>query len=306
MKTLIIKLGHSETLDPEVSNIPSLGDVMRSTVILHKFRNDNVTWLTDETAYGLLKDNPYIDRILFFDLATMFQLQSESFDTIINLEKVPGLCAFTDKLSGNKYGFRFDAMHGKAQPYQQSQDAFDVYCHDLSKKRKALLTWQDVLFEIIGSKWSGESYVLGYEPASIRDIYDIGLNCQIGKKWPSKAWAKNNWKDLQYAMYNFNISWQPKVTNIEDYINWINTCSLIVTHDSLGLHIALALKKKVVAIFGSSAAHETHLYDLGVAITPNIDEFKCAPCLKPVCDNEVNCMDTISVEKVVESIKGLL
>lgn len=305
MKILIIKLGHSETLDPEVSNIPSLGDVMRSTVILHKFKNDNVTWLTDETAYRLLKNNPLIDRILFFDLATMFQLESESFDVIINLEKVPGLCAFTDKLSGNKYGFRFDALHGKAQPYLNSQDAFDIYCNDVSKKREAKLTWQDVLFEMIGEQWHGESYVLGYKPTSIRDVYDIGLNCQIGSKWPSKAWKK--WKQLAESIpLHFNISWQPKTTNIEDYINWINSCALVVTHDSLGLHIALALKKKVVAIFGSSAAHETHLYGLGVAITPNVDDFPCAPCLKPECDNEINCMDTITVENVLGKIEGLL
>lgn len=305
MKILIIKLGHSETLDPEVSNIPSLGDVMRSTVILHKFRNDHVTWLTDKSAYGILKNNSYINRILFFDLATILQLQSESFDTIINLEKVPGLCAFTDKLSGNKYGFRFDALHGKAQPYQQSQDAFDVYCHDIEKKKEARLTWQDVLFSMIGEVWQGESYVLGYEPTSEPNIYDVGLNNQIGIKFPSKAWYK--WIELCTALpAGYNISWQQDETNIEDYINWINSCRLIITHDSLGLHIALALKKHVVVIFGSSAAHETHLYDLGVAITPDSDKFTCAPCLKPECDNEINCMDTITVEQVVEKVKGLL
>ena len=305
MKILIIKLGHSETLDPEVSNIPSLGDVMRSTVILHKFRNDHTTWLTDKTAYGLLKNNPLINRILFFDLATILQLQAESFDTIINLEKVPGLCAFTDKLMGNKYGFRFNASTGKAQPYALCEDAFNIYCHDVEKKKEARLLWQDVLFEMVGETWNGESYILGYRPTSTKDIYDIGLNNKIGIKFPSKAWGK--WKQLAEGLpLHYNISWQRGTDNIEDYINWINTCKLIVTHDSLGLHIALALKKKVVAIFGSSAAHETHLYDLGVAITPSVDDFPCAPCLKPECDNDVNCMDTIMVERVVEKIKGLL
>ena len=33
-KVLIIKLGYSETLDPEIGRVPSLGDVMRTTVIL--------------------------------------------------------------------------------------------------------------------------------------------------------------------------------------------------------------------------------------------------------------------------------
>ena len=34
MKVLILKTGHSETLDPEISQNASLGDVLRSTVIL--------------------------------------------------------------------------------------------------------------------------------------------------------------------------------------------------------------------------------------------------------------------------------
>src|SRR3990170_1114193 len=95
-KVLIIKLGYSETFDKEISRLSSLGDVFRSTVILHLFKNDNVTWLTDENAAPLLYKNPYINRILIYDFTTAFQVQNEVFDIVVNLEKVPGICAMAD------------------------------------------------------------------------------------------------------------------------------------------------------------------------------------------------------------------
>lgn len=63
-KVLIIKLGYSETLDKEIGITTSLGDVLRSTVILNYLKGDDVTWLVDEKAYPLLKNNPWIKRIL--------------------------------------------------------------------------------------------------------------------------------------------------------------------------------------------------------------------------------------------------
>ena len=74
-KVLIIKLGHSETLDQEVSRKSSLGDVLRTTVILHALKNDDVAWLVDESAFSLLEGNPYIGRILVYDSASNIQLQ---------------------------------------------------------------------------------------------------------------------------------------------------------------------------------------------------------------------------------------
>ncbi|MBE9531845.1 MAG: glycosyltransferase family 9 protein, partial [Proteobacteria bacterium] len=61
-KVLIIKLGYSETLVDEISRTTSLGDVLRSTVLLDHFKDSHITWLVDEQAIALLKGNPLIDR----------------------------------------------------------------------------------------------------------------------------------------------------------------------------------------------------------------------------------------------------
>ena len=86
-KVLIIKPGYSETLDGEIGVITSFGDVLRSTVLLHLYKNAHVTWLVDEKAFLYSKGNPFIQKILPYDLTSVLQLQSERFDTVINLEK---------------------------------------------------------------------------------------------------------------------------------------------------------------------------------------------------------------------------
>ena len=65
-RVLIIKLGYSETLVNEVSRTTSLGDVLRSTVLLERFKDSSITWLVDEKAIELLKGNPATPRPRMF------------------------------------------------------------------------------------------------------------------------------------------------------------------------------------------------------------------------------------------------
>ena len=304
-KVLIIKLGHSETLDAEISRKSSLGDVLRTTVILHALKNDDVAWLVDESAFSLLEGNPYIVRILVYDIATIIQLQEETFDTVINFEKVPGICALADKVDAwKKYGFRFDRQTGRAEAHDRAEDVLSM-CLNVDEKKGGNIYWQEALLGMIGEAWQKEEYILGYKPKS-KEIYDIGFNYDVGKKWLNKAWPSKNWKDLEGLIGSrFNVSWQQGLKNIEEYIEWINSCRLLLTNDSLGLHIALALRKKVVALFGPTAHKEVYLYNRGVAILPR-DDYKCLPCLSPKCVNNVFCMDNISVEQVFGAIEKLL
>ncbi|WP_169703622.1 glycosyltransferase family 9 protein [Candidatus Kuenenia stuttgartensis] len=180
-KVLIIKLGYSETLDGEIGKITSLGDVLRGTVLLPLYKDAQVTWLIDEISFPLLKGNPYIHRILSYDITSVLQLQSERFDTVINLEKVPGLCAFSDSLKAwRRYGFRFDPENGVALAYDGSQHVLEI-CMDPRHKKTTKKYWEEILFEMVGAKWQGEVCILGYKPKSpIR--YDIGFNYDVGKK----------------------------------------------------------------------------------------------------------------------------
>ena len=304
-KVLIIKLGYSETIDAGISKVTSLGDVLRTTVILHAFKDDQVTWLVDEAAYPLLEGNPFIHRILPYDLTSVLQLQRERYDTVINLEKVPGVCALADSINAwRRYGFRFDEQTGEAQAYDGCERVFDL-CHDETLKKSHTVSWQESLLQVVGAAWEGQEYILGYRPKTL-ERYDIGINWAVGSKWPNKGWPSVHWDRLKELLgKEYTYTMQQGMDNLELYMDWINSCRLLVTNDSLGLHIALALGKKVVVLYGPTNPNETHFYGRGELLYPDV-EYGCVPCLEPVCKQERHCLDFIRPETVKMKIDRLL
>lgn len=312
-KILIIKTGYSEFLDKEKdSRKVSLGDVLRTTPLLHLYKNDNVTWVTDEYAYPLLKDNKYIDRILFLDLLTIEQLKAEEFDSVINLEKIPGICALADKIKAwKKYGFRLDTKTGEAKAYDKAFEVLAV-SSDPEAKKENTKTTEELLFEMVGREWKGEEYILGYRPTTIEEVYDIGLNTQVGQKWPTKSWPKENWDVLEEMLIKkgFKVTRQDKqepeiLKNLYRYMDWINSCKIIISNDSLGLHLGIALKKKVIGLFGPTPSKEVHFYNRGKAILPEPYP-NCIPCFSGFCERGKNCMEDISMEKVYQEVERML
>ncbi len=83
-----------------------------------------------------------------------------------------------------------------------------------------------------------------------------------------------------------------------------NLADLIVSGDSLGMHLAIALKKYVVAWFGLSCAAEIDLYDRGIKI---IRDLPCAPCWKKVCDMPHGpiCVTEFKPEWIVEAVRKI-
>ena len=313
-KILIINTGYSEFLDYNLdSRKVSFGDVLRTTVLLHAYKDNYLTWVTDRDAFPLLENNPYIDRILPLDWIVGEQLKSEEFDIVINLEKISGICAVSDKIRARKsrYGFTFNTQTGEAEAYDKAFEVLAVSSDPEAKKRNCRTT-QELLFEMVGKKWEGEEYILGYKPKS-KEIYDIGLNTKIGSKWPTKSWSIEKWDALEKRLIeeDFKVSRQDKqdskiLNNLRDYIDWINSCRTIISTDSLGLHLGLTLKKKVLGLFGPTPDKEVGFYGRGKAILPEPIPNECIPCFKGVCERGRNCMEDISVEKVYEEIKNLV
>ena len=302
-QVLIIKTGYSETLDQYTTGAVSLGDVLRTTVILHQFPPEtySVTWLTDQKSLALLQDNPYIERILTVNPFTPYQLMAEWFDIVVNFEKEPGICVVADKIPAwRHYGFRFDPKTRIAQAYDHADNAI-IMGHDPDYKRQQARSWSAMLYEMIGAEYNGENYILGYKPKS-RETYDVGLNHQVGTRYPLKRWPEGHWNGLEADLQKrgYSVSWQQGESDIETYIEWINSCKTIVTNDSLGLHLALALGKKVVSMFGPTLASEVDCSENLVKLLPAQAcecDFSAAVCNRGNC-----CIATIEIERVAEQV----
>jgi ADP-heptose:LPS heptosyltransferase len=79
----------------------------------------------------------------------------------------------------------------------------------------------------------------------------------------------------------------------------IRCCSVVVSGDSLAMHLALAMGRRVVVLFGPTSHTEIELFGLGEKIVPDLD---CLVCYKQECDFVPNCMDAVSVEMVKQAI----
>ncbi|MEK6845053.1 MAG: glycosyltransferase family 9 protein, partial [Nanoarchaeota archaeon] len=87
--------------------------------------------------------------------------------------------------------------------------------------------------------------------------------------------------------------------NLVEFSALISVCSLIITTDSLGLHVSLALKRKTICLIGPTSPSEIDLYNLGEKIIAES---------KDVCSykTETDCMDYIDLKEVEEKINKLL
>ena len=306
VKILIIKLGYSETLDYEVSKTISLGDVLRTTPILEalkeKYPKSKIIFLTDFKAKDLVEGNKFIDKLLIWDEFIGFLLLREKFDIVINLEKHPGICALTDMIDAwQKFGFRLD-NNLEISEYEKSVSFIDYINNKQIKKDY----WQKILIEHLGIEWKEQSYSLGYTPKT-KEIFDIGLNYQVGNKWPTKAMSKYKWENLYEKLIksNFKVDWQKGLNSIKEYIEWINSAKLIITQDSLGLHLSMALNKKVIALFGSTDSSEIFPYG-EVKFLHAKSDCQIKPCYQPNCTYYKFCMDEFDLDEIINEVKGML
>lgn len=310
-KVLILKIGYSEVLDDRNnSRKVSLGDVLRTTPILEKYRGAQVTWVTDSEAFPLLENNPLIHKLLPYDFTTAFQLQAEEFDTVINLEKIPGICALAEKIKArrNRYGFIFNSQTGEAEALDSAYEVLAVSSNPIAKKNNKR-TFQELLFEMIGEKWNGEEYILGYKPKT-QEQYDVALNTQVGQKWPTKSWSRENWDKLEELLVSsgLKVTRQDKqdqkvLKDLNFYMDWLNSSKIIISNDSLGLHIGIALRKKVYGLFGPTPNSEVYFYNRGKAILPPNTQ-DCMPCFSPICTKDTPCINFITPKQILEEIQN--
>jgi heptosyltransferase-2 len=304
MKVLIIKTGLTETFDRANAHqgVISLGDVLRSTVILHVFKEHSVSWLTHPSA-SLLLDGISAIKVLHQDLS---EVTLKDFDLIVNLERDEVILSALELVPSEKI-VGFCGPHAKLRFLKSHVElALEEWLTEPTVQQK---NWSEKLYWLLGREWKNENYCISTARLnhSLKNRYDIGLNWQVGRKWPTKSWPSENWEmlDSRFSALH-SVTWQEGFDDLTQYMNWINSVQILVTHDSLGLHIARALNKQVLALFGPTSSREIHLGD-GLALSESEKvSFACPPCYKDECHNIIHCMKSLSVDEVADGLRNLL
>lgn len=237
MRVLIIKTGHSETFNERVhSPVVSLGDTLRTTFLLSFFQE--VVWLTSEDA------KPMLERLYPKNkFVTNFnEVNIQDFNLIINLEKNP---EFYDIVNSTDIAVGFFEKNDDIffKGYDQKITAIEDHL---------IISEEEYLLECLNIKNKEFSFPIIILDNDTTNKYDYGLNWQVGKKWPKKSIEKEFWNKLatEIEKTGATVSWQRGFDDINEYIEWIDSCRCIITLDSLGLHLANQLGKKIIALFG--------------------------------------------------------
>ncbi len=92
-------------------------------------------------------------------------------------------------------------------------------------------------------------------------------------------------------------------TSLREMVEWIRLSRALITNDTGPMHVAAALGKPVVSVFGPTEARRTGPYGQ-IEQTLRIP-LACAPCMKPHCSNKntMECLRGVLPFRVVEEIK---
>lgn len=188
-------------------------------------------------------------------------------------------------------------------------------------KAKNKRTYQEIMYKILGLKYrkqgpmlalSEEELNFGKRFAQRNEIKKsdlvVGINTGAGGRWQGKKLSVeeaaelidklgNQIKNIKILLFggpeekerNKKIKDAVKTEIIDagcdnslmEFASLVNLCGVLVTSDSLALHIGTALKKKIIAFFGPTSAAEIELYGRGKKIIPSKG---CLCCYKEKCD----------------------
>jgi lipopolysaccharide heptosyltransferase II len=95
-------------------------------------------------------------------------------------------------------------------------------------------------------------------------------------------------------------------TSLPEMVEWLRLCDLMVTNDTGPMHVAAALGKPLVALFGPTEPRRTGPY--GQLENVLRIELPCSPCLKDYCDwkDQNECLNAISPAMVFEQMRNRL
>lgn len=313
---LIIKLG-------------ALGDVIRTTPLIHRFRKEHpaarIWWLT--LSPDILPRSA-VDVVLPFSPEGVVAVQQTRFALAINLDKDREACALMNSVTADvKKGY--ELKNGKPAPIDS--DAVHKFMtgvfDDLNKANTK--SYPEEIFEICGMRFNGEEYILdshadkGFVWKLPKKKKVVGLNTGCGGRWSSRLWAEKNWvalaKKLKKAGYvplllggeqehekNKRIAKKSGALYLghfplQQFINLVDQCELVVTAVTMAMHMTIGLKKKIVLFNNIFNRHEFELYGRGEILEPGFD----CPCyFSPVCPND--CMQYIYVDRVFKTVKKLM
>jgi len=301
------------------------------------YPESSIYWITLKIAAPLLENNPLIDKVFPFDFESVLILSNMEFDIAMNVDKSQRSSSLLNQVkSERKLGFGMD-KDGKIIPVNKGAEYnFRLGMDDHLKFKVNQRLGQDYLAETFEIDYKRDDYVFQFTQDELKFIENykneigvknedkiIGFNTGCSNLFPNKKMTLEQHAVLIEKFLSFNrfkvmLLGGPEDTERNNALakefgeRIINTpCNggvrkgacyesipdVVITGDSFGMHLAIALKKYVIAWFGMSCWTEIDLYDRGVKLFP--EGLHCSPCWKKQCPYNLECIQMIDLERIV-------
>jgi len=86
----------------------------------------------------------------------------------------------------------------------------------------------------------------------------------------------------------------------------ISVCNLLITSDSLGLHVSLALKRNTIVFIGPTSPTEIDMYGFGEKVVINRDCVACYRNYKKTCKKYCKGIESITIDEIINKAEKLM
>jgi len=323
-----------------IIKLDAIGDVLRTTCILQglkkKYPDSYIEWITCSNSIELLKNNPYIDEVLEYNLDSYLKLQNTYYDLVINPSNDNISSSLLTFVKGKtKKGFGID-KNGSIYPINDKAKKWLLMGIFDCVKKENKESYQRIVADMVGIEKENLDIILELTDQEkefskklkrrwgLKDYKIIGINTGSGMRWPQKMISTeqiitliNKIQKIEKVKIlllggpeerNKNREIIEKTQNVIDtgcdnslreFCAIVSLCDMVICGDTLALHIASGLRKKTIALFGPTSSAEIEDYEFIIKIQSDID---CLCCYS-ICKKHPNCMDLVDMDKMVKIVK---
>lgn len=311
--------------------------------VRERFPDSHIACITTPQCKEILEVNPHINEVMVYDEKTIhrgfsdkvqliYELRQKKFDLVFLLHRsltraIICLLSNIRQRVGYSYWKRDFLLTNKLKGDYNAQHRIEYYL-SLARKAGSDTTYTGLEFFVTDKDRAFVDKFLKENKISSSDKI-VAIN--PGGNWDLKRWPIANYADLcgrlvkdlgvkviitggekdvdlflkiQDVIDNKLVSFCGKST-IRQLGALFDRCDVIVSGDSGPLHIALALNKNVVALFGPTAPDITGPYGEGKYVVIQKSVGCKIPCFNVECKTN-KCMKAIMPLEVFEAVKGEL
>lgn len=302
------------------------------------FPKAKLTWITEAPADKLLLHHPLIDQVLTLNDQWKIQALSADVVFCID-KSVTAAGVAKSISAKTWRGFKVDGTTGAILPANpEARELWEIGLSNQKKFFENQKSEAQLVHEALAlGEYRREEYGYHFTPLELemirtrRELWApkkeilIGLNTGCSGVIPYKKWTVNYQRKLVQKLYqrygerirvvllggpedearnreialDLSVVSSPTTAGLRDGMMSVAACDMVITGDSLGMHMAIAQKKWTVAWFGPTCAHEIDLFDRGVKVQTKAT---CSPCWKRTCDKNPMCYDLVDPNEILAAV----